>query len=151
MRPVIMLVSLALITACSDQDHPTSPIQPRSGLEPRALNATDNSIASEIKVAQAKPTDQVGFTKTTVIESNPIWIIPGSDETYYVNCPAGSMVTGGGYTLNIPSLFVGSPPFVYNSRPVATGGKSDNWTISMKNEQPGSSQFTAVFYAVCVS
>jgi hypothetical protein len=92
MRNHILLLSTALLlAACADDQHPTAPTSAKA--------AGDARPATQSVTPQAKPTDQVGFTKITKLTSLASFIWPGSTGTASVTCPAGSTVIGGTHRL----------------------------------------------------
>ena len=68
MRTVFALAAVAALAACSDQQQP--PTSPRSP-DPR-LGSSVGPTTDGNKVPQAKPTDQVGFTKVTIYQGTAV-------------------------------------------------------------------------------
>jgi len=95
---LLMIASVVAISACSDRDQLTSPTDnlPRAEAGVRAPSGASAEVG---KAPSAKPTDQVGFTKTFVVVGVGASLERGVNESGYstATCPAGSVAVGGGY------------------------------------------------------
>ena len=81
-------------------------------------------------------------------EGNDISIAPGSTGTTSVTCPAGTLLTGGGYQAD---GVTNKNAQVYINRPSSVAGdpsKVDTWSISAFNE--GNTNFNIKAIAVCI-
>jgi hypothetical protein len=139
MRNSLILFSFAaLVAACSEQQQPTSPAAARS----------DGSfpVVDGIRVPDLKPTDQVGFTTVEYIESAVWTVTAGQSLQGMALCPAGSMVTGGGFRLN---SYAGTTPLVTYSRLIVIGPQY-GWSVVLSNKQAGAADATFLVDAVCV-
>ncbi len=141
MRTNFLLVSLAaMVAACSEQQ-PTSPAATtRAGVRPSAdISAATNATAP---APQAKPVDQVGFTKVAVITSDFGSAAVGQTGGVDAVCPDGWLATGGGY-----QLYAGHPEVVTN-RPVYSPPRA--WNLSVDNSK-GATNATFKAWVLCVS
>jgi hypothetical protein len=82
---------------------------------------------------QAKPTDQVEFTKITKVTSAPINAVIGDHTINTATCPAGTTAIGGNYNI---TLFVASASFPW---------------FRFWNEQAGAREFSYNVTAYCAS
>jgi len=147
MRTSFLFVSLAAavaLAACSDHDQLTSPT---AKVRPEASNvSTEASQASPSP--QAKPVDQVGFTKVVFYVGDWITFDAGSGGFVMVACPPGTVVTGGGYD----AIINGTPPLVYKSRPIGAGEPSGGgWKVWLSNAQVGAAPVKVSAWAGCAS
>lgn len=146
MRTQFLLVSLvAMLAACSEQQQPTSPTtaartEPRSGDYSAAANTAGGA-------PQAKPVDQVGFSKAVTIFSDPLYVPAGQLAAGEATCPTGSFAIGGGH-----SIFLTGGVKVLSSHPDvnAVGDIPRAWTLTMDNTT-GATQAGFRVWAVCVS
>jgi hypothetical protein len=135
MRRVLILSAALIAAACSDNQQPTSPANGRSvSVKASAANEPSSS-------AQAKPTDQVGFTKVTRVFSDNITVPAGQEGQAVATCPPGSVLTGGGYTLNYQTL-----ARVVQSHDDAANG----WRVFINNSNLATPA-TVLSYAYCAS
>ena len=90
---ILLLTAMITLAACGDQ-HPVSPSM-------RSSDQSRGDVAPStqgIKVPQAKPTDQVGFTNVFTVDGNSVGISVGDGpRPVTATCPAGSQAIGGGY------------------------------------------------------
>jgi hypothetical protein len=147
MRNSLILFSLAaLVAACSEQDQqPTSPARP-AGATPASSSPVVSST-SQIGNAQAKPTDQVGFTQASYLLGGTLKVAAGSNGEAFAMCPVGTQATGGGYR-----LLSGSPtamPIISRSM-VYFEGAQTGWVVSLRNSAPGATEAEFGATVVCV-
>jgi hypothetical protein len=166
MRNSLILFSFAaLVAACSEQQQPTSPTTAKSDrsfpvvdgikvpevrrTEPVGLTKAGDArfpVVDGIRVPDAKPTDQVGFTTIEYIEGPPTTVPAGQSIQGFALCPAGELVTGGGFRL---SNYNGQPPIVTYSRLIVSGPQY-GWSVSINNKAAGATDATFIVNAVCV-
>jgi len=141
---IFMLWSVAaLLAACSDNPQTTAPKSIGN-----ATTATGARDRAPVVQAAGKPTDQVGFTKTTVLTSKTT-LTAGAYGGGNVTCPAGTYLSGGGYWI---TLVNGATwPIVVASMPYSSGATYDGWATVLRNTQPGAADVVIVTYAVCAS
>jgi len=144
MRNHILVLSAAVLLAACGDDHPSAPTSPRALSGSRA--AGDLSPALSVPSGQAKPTDQVGFTKITPVVGPHTPVAAGGAAVSTVLCPAGSVVVGGSYRY---IFFDGSttPPWIFKND---TDGQN-GWSVTIENTAPGSFQLTYQVTAYCAS
>ena len=95
MRTAIILALVAAVAACDDQQQqPTSPIAPRAAAQ---VGGDVGPVTQGIKLPDARPTDQVGFTKVATYSPGLTTLVAGETTDIYAACPAGSFMTGGGH------------------------------------------------------
>jgi len=141
-----IVASLLVITvACSDDRQPTSP----TSANPHGRSAADVREPSTdgVKLSQVRPTDQVGFTKITLVVSDPYDVPVGTSKQGFALCPVGTTVTGGGFdagTFNV------AKPYVSHSR-VVTVGVQNGWSVSVENKAAGAGAFDFQVTALCAS
>jgi len=148
MRTVFLLVLSALaIGACSDeQPQPTSPML-RTRAEGQIAGATETSTAGTA-VSQAKPVDQVGFTKVIQLSSPPIHVKANWGAQSYVDCPLGSKATGGGYYIDGFGT-PGARPWVKYSRAANETNGQQSWEVQVVNDS--ATEFDFTIYVECAS
>ena len=145
MRTLLLLSVVAAVAACSDRQ-PTSPVRalpnPGSGLALASGPTTDG-----IRVPEAKPTDQVGFTKTFVVLSNVVVLTRGVFETATIaaTCPAGSVAVGGGYELYDGAVYGLTDIRIMQSRPTPNVSPT-MWSVT--GTLTGNTDQKAAFFAV---
>ena len=140
----ILGTALGIVAACSDQREPTSP----------ATRATTRASSADVAAAtsapsaggQAKPTDQVGFTKITLIENYEVVPVGGSAQIIAL-CPVGSTVTGGGFSAGVYAV---GKPIVSHSR-VITIGNQNGWSIGIENTAAGAAAAGIHVHGLCAS
>lgn len=146
MRTNFFLVSLAaMVVACSDQQ-PTSPAAgARPGVRPSAdIGASANAAAP---APQAKPVDQVGFTKAIVVYADLVSIPAGKFGDGTAWCPAGTVATGGGYQY----YTFYTHPAVQVNRPNTSDKTASGWLVGLDNTQAGAGDVLLRPYVMCVS
>jgi hypothetical protein len=146
MRNSLILFSLAaLVAACSEQDQqPTSPAR-SAGATPASSPVV--SSASQLGNAQAKPTDQVGFTQVSYLLGVSQKVAAGGNGEAVAMCPLGTQVTGGGYRLMTVSP--GAMPLFSRSM-VYYEGAQTGWVVSLRNSAPGATEAEFGATVVCV-
>jgi hypothetical protein len=89
---------LTIAAACADEQ-PTSPAAARNTT--RTSSPAAAAPSSQIVGAQAKPTDQVGFTKVFTVEGPFVQVDYAAGLlTATATCPAGSTAIGGTYAIS---------------------------------------------------
>ena len=107
MRTLLCLSAIALLVACSDE---------RQMTEPTSAASSTGHVSPAITQAAAKPTSFAIFTATGLAET--VFGDPGNQgATSTATCPAGSLVTGGGFTITAGYKDIR----VVESKPNATG------------------------------
>jgi hypothetical protein len=145
MRTYFLLVSLAAAAAaCSEQQQPTSPAT-AVRTEPRSSAAYTDVANAAAPSPQAKPVDQVGFSKAVAIYSDPLYVPAGQLAAGTATCPVGSFAIGGGY-----NIFLTAGIKVLSSHPDLVGDVPRGWTLTMDNTA-GATQGGFRVWAVCVS
>ena len=148
MRRLFTLVSIAAaVAACGDQQQPTSPVAAAPSSADRQVASTSGADLAEVKVPQAKPTDQVGFTKVQIVEGAPVTVIANTFNGAGAFCPAGSVAVGGSYHIGSVN---GTPPLVDRTER-ATLGLQTGWVVDVDNTQAGAGALTLSVQAICVS
>src|SRR5262249_17540174 len=141
MRRLLLLSTAFVLFACSDNPQTTSPRSISS--ESRAGDVT--KVADGIR-PQAKPTDQIGWTKVTKVVSFFVAVSPNSVGTVKATCPAGTTVIGGGH--QVAGTLAGVPsPLVAGSEDAGRNG----WAITVDNLQPGAALLQIYAIAYCAS
>ncbi len=110
----LLALGAVVVAACSDnQSSPTSPRMASGSVRPDAASA---SLAPS---PNAKPVDQVGFTKITKVVGPEVILGSGQSSSSTATCPSGTTLTGGGYK---STLINGTPPWVWNSADDSNNG-----------------------------
>jgi hypothetical protein len=111
MRTSFLLTSLALILgACSDEQRPTAPVNSRAAATTYATDVLPTGQG--IKLPDAKPVDQVGFTKVLTVVGSSVDVQNGDGrKTATATCPVGSTAVGGSYII---SNFLQARSFIYD-------------------------------------
>lgn len=142
MRTLLLVSTMLLLAACSDNQQATAPRSVGS-----ATSGAGDRIPATASQTNSKPIDQVGFTKIT-----RAWLFPhvavsaNSTGTGTATCPAGTTVINGGYRiLGVPNG--GAFPIVIWSEDDGANG----WTVILNNTQPGSVLLTLEVFAYCAS
>jgi hypothetical protein len=132
---LFLFAATILFVACADDQHSTAPASRTAG----SRSASGNLSASTQNVGspQAKPIDQVGFTKITEVISTNMVISKGGQDSRTAVCPAGSVVVGGGFRFIGFNAAGGTPPWISNSGREDLGGGQFGWLVVIDNEQPG--------------
>ena len=147
MRSLILISVAVLVAACSDDRQPTSP---RSFGGTGSATTVSRESRNVVAGAQAKPVDQVGFTKTTVVASPELTIsnLLPQDMTKSIAaaCPIGSAVVGGGYRILIGAVTINA------SEPVKSPGVGypDTWNLTATLD-PNLPSATVKAWVVCAS
>jgi hypothetical protein len=143
MRTLLLLSTLVVIAACSDNQTPTSPM--RGG----AASGNVAPSGQGIKVPDAKPSGPVAFTKVTYVYASALQVPAGSFNVQDAICPAGTVLVGGGHELGSTG---GTAPLVWRSRPHLVGANgADGWSIAVDNTQAGSALIYIQAWANCAS
>jgi hypothetical protein len=144
-----LLTAAVVLAACADDQHTTGPAS-RSGPSSRSGSGDVTPTGQAIANPQAKPTDQVGFTKVAAVYGVPVNLAANASENATVACPVGSFSTGGGFDMVLTD--VGSIPTIRTSRPTKTpAGVPDGWLISVTNIQPGAVAAQIQAWVLCAS
>jgi hypothetical protein len=141
---LLLLLTAVILSACADDQHATGPAS-RSGVGSRSASG-DASPSTQGIAPQAKPTDQVGFTKIVAIYGESVDLAANTSANATVTCPAGSVATGGGFATGL--LTVGSIPTVRSSNPITN---PSGWLISVSNIQPGAVAAVIQAWVLCAS
>lgn len=150
MRNTLTLLSLAaIVAACSHDDQPTSPAIGRVGARAQSPNASTGPTTDGINAPQAKPNSQVGFTKIAIVVGQPISVAAGEDGGGSVDCPAGSVPTGGGFE-NLGTQPFQPPSLVWLSRPYPLVNPT-GWQVAITNKVAGAATSTVEPYVLCAS
>jgi len=150
MRTRFYLVSITvLIAACSQDNQPTSPVRGRSDVAPNSANTSTAPTTDGAKAPQAKPIDQVGFTKVTLVTGAPVTVDAGKVGGEEVQCPAGSIPTGGGFRI-LDQQTVPVPPIPFLSEPNNLANPT-GWVVAVTNRAPGAVTSTVTAYVLCAS
>ena len=149
MRSSMTFFMAALAVAACTND--TTPSAPQVQQPPRTFSAgvSDGELAASItKTPDAKPTDQVGFTKVQFI-TGPLTVAnPGNTYSANADCPVGTLLIGGSWELR--SAIIGTPPLLtYNNR-IDVAGKQ-RWGVGFNNAYYGADSFAFVATAICIS
>ena len=142
MRALVLFSAIVATTACSDSQQATAP-----------RSRSDRPVAGDIAPSapaikpDAKPQDQVGFTKITSLVGSPVTIPAGAVMGAHVVCPAGTVVVGGGYIVTEPT---GTYPWVRVSFQ-ENSGSTTGWGVSVHNDLPGAAPVIVEATALCVS
>jgi len=142
MRNFVLVISAAtVLVACGEDPHPTSP-----AAGARSASGQIQPTADKAPVVQAKPVDQVGFTKIVRIYSSQKNVAAGVSGAETATCPAGTTVISGSYFITGGGPFTGAPRLSYSVDDQANG-----WTVGFANTVDGSGPFTFVAVAYCIS
>ena len=143
MRTSILFISVAaLAVACSDQQQPTSPTGTGSALQSSSLSESNVASAQGPSAPQAKPADQVGFTKVQVVSANKN-VPAGVIGIMIVDCPAGMGLVGGGHEEQTG----GTRGVVWKSKPQT----ATSWIVGVDNAQAGAESNLVTAWALCAS
>lgn len=143
MRTSILFVSVAaLVVACSDQQQPTSPAVTGSSLQSGSLSESTVASSQGTSTPQAKPVDQVGFSKVQVVSLGKN-VPAGVISIVIVECPAGTVLVGGGHEEQTG----GTRGVVWKSRPET----STSWIVGVDNAQAGAESNLVTAWALCAS
>jgi hypothetical protein len=147
MRNRLFLLSAAvLFAACADDQRTTAPAYP-PGPSNRSIIGADGRASTELGTApQAKPMDQVGFSKITIVGSVYVNVFAGQDAQATATCPAGTTAIGGGYGMTGYVTGESSPLITFASLNAQNG-----WTMKLSNHQAGAGTFTYYAQAFCAS
>jgi len=143
MRNIIMLLTAAaIVVACADETPPTGPA---SGSHGRSASPNAQATAEKAPVGDAKPVDQVGFTKVIQVMSAPVVVLVNNAGSATATCPVGTMAISGGHQF---TQWTGSTPaqMTMNQRNWENG-----WVVTFYNQVPGATQFTFKAIAYCAS
>ena len=104
-------LTVLILGACSDEQRPTAPVNTRSAMTGPSVDVVTTGQAGTI--TNAKPVDQVGFTKVFTVQGSKVDIQLGDGrKTATATCPAGSQAVGGSYFIN---NFLQAVSFIYTS------------------------------------
>jgi hypothetical protein len=147
-RMALAIISgvVATLVACSEQQQPTSPTTTQSSAEQRLGQAHNPlPVADGIRVPDAKPTDQVGFTKVIDVYGDFVTLNAGGTGSAGAQCPDGTTPVGGGYLFAAPGPD-GAQPFVRRSNRINAG-----WEVFVVNLASGAGTVIFRANAVCAS
>jgi hypothetical protein len=140
---LLLLAAAVVLSACADDQHATAPAS-RSGLSGRSASGDAGPSGQATGNPQAKPIDQVGFTKITRVVSPTATSHANAAATATATCPAGTTLVGGGHEILVLSAPV--PPFVRSS-----AGDQNEWSVLVTNSLPGAIDVTFHAIAYCAS
>jgi len=141
MRSLLLLSAIVAISGCSDNQQPTIPVNSHS--------ASGDAALSQGPQTNSKPQPgPVAFTKITVYYGLTETIAGSSAGGASVQCPAGSVPTGGGFTLYTNG---GTVPFLHNSIPAGPLDTPTGWTAAVDNTQAGSAPVSLQAWVLCAS
>jgi len=141
MRTLILLSTAFLVAGCSDDQRPTTPTAPRS--TPSGFTGSD-ATASTVVSSQARPNDAVGFTKIVTVKSPEVLLPALQGVVVHADCPAGTTISGGGYSYNDLYYKASAPVATLASIP-----QSNGWWISVYNQAVGAVDQRLTVYALC--
>jgi hypothetical protein len=144
----IVSAALVILAGCADDQHPSAPT--RSYATGRSAAAGDVGLNPEaIGTPNAKPQDQIGFTKVNMLHSGNLAAPAGQTIGGSQACPVGTFAVGGGYTLYVAP---GVPaPVVMQTAPTGLASSPDGWAVVLANDAPGAAQAAFQVYALCAS
>lgn len=143
MRTILLISAAAVLAACSDNQQPTAP---RSASSRSSAAGQVAPSTQGIKLPDAKPVDQVGFTKVGQIYTGVVWVNPGEFKWAVATCPDGSTVVGGGYEFSGGNGNKDAPAFISESRPW-----ENTWRVAVSNYATGSQQAGFRAWVLCAS
>lgn len=143
----VVILAAAFAAACAD-DHPSAPTGPRTGSGSHA-NGDATAMMQGAAVSNAKPVDQVGFTKVNYVESEWVVVAAGGSNSGSVTCPTGSVPTGGGYHLQTVSGL--AQPTVVYSGPIGLPTSPTGWELALYNTAAGSGIASFQVFVMCAS
>ena len=138
MRRLLLLSAVTVASACADNQQPTAPARARSA------GPTSSAAGQLAPSSQGKPTDQVGFTTLTIVETTTT-IAVGQGGGAVALCPVGDQVSGGGYSTS----GTGTPPYIGRSS-MTTSGSQNGWIVLAENTAPGAGAITMRVSVHCV-
>jgi hypothetical protein len=146
MRPLILLSTAVLLAGCADDQHSTTPTAPRSTSSSGITASNDAAASTQVVSNQGKPSDAVGFTKIVVVTSPEVLLPALQGVVVHADCPAGTTITGGGYSYNDLYYKASAPVATLASIPQYNG-----WWISVFNQALGAVDQRLTAYALCAS
>ena len=144
MRNFFYFTVLVALAACSD-DRVTSPAASRQNIDNRLTPPTTSAAVNT--PSQAKPVDQVGFTKITQVAGAYGWVLAGAMGEATALCPAGSTAVGGGFVFT--GWATANPPMVSGSFQI-TEAEQTGWRVKVNNHL-GAVPTSFSPYAICAS
>jgi hypothetical protein len=141
---LMLLTATVLLSACADDQQSTAPAS--RAASSRSANGNVGAATQTAGSPQAKPIDQVGFTKVTLASSELVHATPGSSNQAIATCPAGTTAIGGSYKVTLYTAGY-TPPFMLSGALDDQNG----WKVVFSNEVPGAGYFTFFASATCAS
>jgi hypothetical protein len=142
MRSLLLVSAIVAITACSDNQQPTAPVNARR------TGRTASGDVTQVGSPTGNPHgDLVGLTQVDFLGGQWNDVDAGKGGGADVQCPAGSVATGGGF--EIASLHGTSPAIKLSQR--QTLGTITGWVVEMDNSQPGAGQASIMAFVLCAS
>jgi hypothetical protein len=139
MRTFITLLTVAtLVVACGDEPHPTGP-------ESRSANGQPRATSDKAPTEQAKPVDQIGFTKITRVYGTQVAVPAGASGASTATCPAGTMLISGGHFILGAAAATGAPRLSQSIDNDANG-----WSVLFANNFTGAGSISFLAVAYCV-
>jgi hypothetical protein len=144
---LLLLTAAVVLSACADDQHATAPASRSSRSNSSAGDVMP--LGQGIGVPDAKPIDQVGFTKTFVAFGAEALLTRGVTESGYsqANCPAGSVIVGGGYEIVSGNYYGVADLRITQNRPSPNAAPT-SWAVTGK--LTGNTDDHAAFYATAV-
>jgi len=143
---LFLFAATILFVACADDQHSTAPASRTTSGRSASANVTPSTQTA----GQAKPIDQVGFTKIAEAVSKNMVIPIGGQDDRVATCPLGSVAVSGG-VLFLGYVAAASPPWITFSGLRDVGGGQSGWAVTIDNEQPGANGVTVRVFAYCAS
>ena len=141
-----VMSAAAILAACSEQQQPTSPVDARRGPSASAAMSTSPSTEGGIKLPDAKPQPQIGFTKVATYPSATVPVAPGASVAAIATCPAGSVLVGGGFSMPLDEPV----PRVVRSHPDGYPNAS-GWRVLVSNRDAGAVASEVTAWVTCAS
>ena len=143
MRTLILLSSAFLFAGCADDQRSTTPTAPLS--TPTRITGSTGA-AGQLASSQGRPSDAVGFTKIVTVKSPEVLLPALQGVVVHADCPAGTTISGGGYSYNDLYYKASAPVATLASIP-----QSNGWWISVYNQAVGAVDQRLTVYALCAS
>lgn len=142
MRKLILMSVILAIAACTDSQQPTAPVSAR-----RSASAASGDV-TQVGSTKGNPHgDLVGFTKVEIVGGQSIDVDAGKNGGADVQCPQGSVATGGGFDI---AAHQGTYPAITRSQ-LQTNGANTGWLVEIDNSQPGAGQASVEAFVLCAS
>lgn len=100
MRNLILLSAVLALAACSDNQQSTAPANSKPTSSRSSLASDGGPATLGLGIPQAKPIDEVGFTKTLVVNTGTVGFSASQSGSATAVCPADWQLVSGGYVLS---------------------------------------------------